>query len=147
MFEGDKCKMEDCPGVLELEEKEGCCRCHISPPCSYCTDSSYVCDTCGEGLEMEEETPKPVKPSKQTYKASTDWTIPWEQRVLKEWDGKSIVWRGEYHTHFTMIKEGFKPPGATKGEVLKEIGDGTFGGRWAFWEDGATYFKYIAQTD
>lgn len=36
---------------------DSCCSCHISPPCSYCTDQDLHCLDCGEIAE-EYESPK-----------------------------------------------------------------------------------------
>jgi hypothetical protein len=42
-------------------EKEGCCSCHICPPCSYCVGDTTYCPECG--WEFGEE-PEPVESSK-----------------------------------------------------------------------------------
>lgn len=36
---------------------EGCCACHVSPPCAYCTNT-FECEDCKERFNMEgNETP------------------------------------------------------------------------------------------
>jgi len=63
-----KCTQEECDGtdyadaVLEVDLKwlDGCCSCHISPPCGFCTryadanlDEPEYCDRCGEPSPQE----------------------------------------------------------------------------------------------
>lgn len=43
--EGEVCNRDGCPGVLEFEKPENC-SCHISPPCSSCTDVRLRCPEC-----------------------------------------------------------------------------------------------------
>lgn len=43
---GDECP-ECHEGVMEEAVPEGCCSCHISPPCSFCLTQRFVCDVCG----------------------------------------------------------------------------------------------------
>jgi hypothetical protein len=45
-LKGELCNRDGCTGVI-IHEVEGSCSCHINPPCSYCTDDSMYCDTCG----------------------------------------------------------------------------------------------------
>ena len=33
-------------------EEEGCCSCHINPPCTYCTSHS-ICEECGKNVLNE----------------------------------------------------------------------------------------------
>jgi hypothetical protein len=44
--EGDRCDMEDCPGVLEYM-REGDCYCHLVPPCHSCVEAPLTCAHCG----------------------------------------------------------------------------------------------------
>jgi len=43
--EGDDCPKENCEGFLEYPEVMDC-SCHISPPCSACTENELTCGTC-----------------------------------------------------------------------------------------------------
>lgn len=52
--EGDKCRLPNCNGILELEKVENC-SCHISPPCHRCTELRLLCSECGEEPDLEEE--------------------------------------------------------------------------------------------
>ncbi|WP_217351990.1 hypothetical protein, partial [Ruegeria sp. HKCCD8929] len=51
------------------------------------------------------------------------------------------------HSNFSMTRTGTMPPGTTKERVLEVIGDGTFGGRWDWFEEGIDgqpgSFRYI----
>lgn len=44
--EGDVCNRDGCPGIIEEGEREGCCSCHINPPCSVCTEPRNRCPVC-----------------------------------------------------------------------------------------------------
>ena len=53
LVEGDVCNRNGCKGIIEEDPDlvEGCCSCHINPPCSYCvTDKAFcpVCDWVGQ---------------------------------------------------------------------------------------------------
>lgn len=45
-LEGEVCGRNGCDGVLKEGDKDGCCSCHIAPPCSYCTMSAEYCPKC-----------------------------------------------------------------------------------------------------
>ena len=44
--EGDKCLHSDCLGLMLYSLSENC-SCHISPPCSSCTNVRLTCNECG----------------------------------------------------------------------------------------------------
>lgn len=48
--EGDVCGIDGCDGKLFYPDVKGC-SCHISPPCSACTDNQLECKKCGEQPE------------------------------------------------------------------------------------------------
>lgn len=50
--EGSVCARDGCEGIMEIKPAENC-SCHISPPCSACTDASLWCPECE--YEIEEE--------------------------------------------------------------------------------------------
>ncbi len=45
--EGDRCLSSGCQGFYRVV-LDGDCRCHISPPCSACTDAKLTCGECGD---------------------------------------------------------------------------------------------------
>jgi hypothetical protein len=46
--EGDECANPNCRGLYESRGSEdGCCSCHIAPPCGWCTDQFLACTECG----------------------------------------------------------------------------------------------------
>lgn len=79
-------------------------------------------------------------PARQTPLRDTG-TYVWTEQPL---DPTKLDYRNREHTHFTMIKEGVYPEGMTMEEVRKEV-DGTFGGRFEYFDKGK--FKFIAYTD
>lgn len=56
--EGDHCGRNGCSGTIELgDPDDGCCSCHINPPCSYCTGKRLICNECGHEVgEQENES-------------------------------------------------------------------------------------------
>ena len=129
-YEGEDCGRDGCDGIIEDRPVEGC-SCHINPPCSACTSPAEFCPVCD--WEAEDD---PI-PSYQHPPVK-----PYEPKPL---DTTKIDWRCHPHTHFTMIRRGCHPKGTTRKEVLEEIGEGTFGGRFNYFTD--TSFEYIAYTD
>ena len=136
MYLGYYEKGDVCPecrkGIIDWPPVENC-SCHINPPCSACTDRLLACPECGwederpdykyvvitPGLSMREDAPRPL-------------------------DNSKIDYRAKMHTHFSMIKEGVYPKGASREEV-EAVVRGTFGGRFELFGNGK--FKYIAYTD
>lgn len=48
MEEDSICNRDGCQGVMEwVPGGDGVCSCHISPPCSSCTDCTMECPVCG----------------------------------------------------------------------------------------------------
>ena len=134
--EGEACNRDACKGILDVHPVEGC-SCHINPPCGACTEPRGFCPVCG-WEESEDPEPEPEKPVREY---DTTWFKP---RTLKDLDSTKIDYIRKEHTHFTMICEGVYPPGATREEVAKAC-QGTFGGRFTYFENGK--FHYIAYTD
>jgi hypothetical protein len=135
--EGEVCKRKGCKGVLAVHPVEGC-SCHIHPPCGACTEPAEYCPECG--YERKDDFVMNgfvVSPNKETGVFRS-----WEPRPL---DNTKIDWRHEHHTHFTMKKVGVCPEGTTTADILKAVGEGTFGGR--FEQFGGGRFTYIAYTD
>jgi len=130
--EGDRCSQKDCNGVLEYPEVENC-SCHITPPCSACTNQQLVCSECGWEDEAEPYTYVQVAPglAMQEYKP----------RPL---DNTKVDYRIKMHTHFTQKCVGVYPEGMSMADVQKVV-DGTFGGR--FLKFGGGKFEFVAYTD
>lgn len=140
--EGDTCNREGCKGVIQMRKAVNC-SCHLSAPCSACTEARQHCDTC-EWDEADEPAPapEPMSQKEQDYwKAQRE---EWERIRNAPLDNTKVSWRDLPHTHFTMIKEGVYPEHMTRSEVAKEVA-GTFGGRFEYFGGGK--FKYIAYTD
>lgn len=139
---GDVCARDGCDGIISERAKDGCCSCHISPPCGYCTEPAECCPKCGWRL-VDDETSfngfrvGPVKPN-------GSWTH-YRPRPL---DPTKIDYRIMSHTNSSQICEGVYPETSDAAEdksaVLARV-KGTFGGRFEHF--GAGKFKYIAYTD
>lgn len=131
--EGDKCPESKCKGKLSYRPKDGCCSCHINPPCGYCTNTRLLCDEC----DWRDESPE----HKYIQVAPGLSTLEYRQKPL---DNTKIDYRSKMHTGSSMIKEGVYPEGTSMADVRKEV-DGTFGGRFEHFDNGR--FKFIAYTD
>lgn len=153
IVKGEVCNRDGCEGIIDEHEKEGCCACHINPPCSYCTtDTSYcpVCDwSCEDDCVATVIDPEVEKRNREYYKLQNE---KWEAaRTLfySRYNGKEPIpkleIRAEGHTHFSMIKRGVFPKGTETKESLYPKVRGTFGGRFTRFNDYS--FEYIAYTD
>jgi hypothetical protein len=136
LLKDEICNRNGCKGIIEVEEKEGGCSCHINPPCSFCTDKVYSCPKCG--WNSKDDTTQLGK-DKKNYDV-----FNFKIRTFADLDKTKIDWISKTHTHFTMIKEGVYPVGKTMEDVRKLV-VGTFGGRFELFQNGR--FKYIAYTD
>lgn len=130
--EGDRCTQKGCTGHMEFPPTENC-SCHISPPCSACTDKKLTCDECG----WEDDAPD----EKFVHVGGGISMLEFKSRPL---DPTKIDYRNKMHSSCSMIKEGVYPIGTSMEEVRKVV-DGTFGGRFEYFRDGK--FKFIAYTD
>jgi hypothetical protein len=130
--EGDKCPKYPCKGKMHYPLPENC-SCHISPPCSACTDIVLTCNECGWEDDSEPERAVMVCPGLSE--------IIHKPRKL---DNTKIDYRILPHTHFTMILKGVYPEHMSQQEVKEQV-KGTFGGRMVSFKDGK--FEYIAYTD
>lgn len=155
---GDTCNRDGCKGIIAEHESDGCCSCHINPPCSYCTTSREYCPECyWDGREEQiqsdndrTEAYNKMKPLEAHYNLAMDQEESHRDRILKRMSGKlpivAIDWTYESHTHFSMIKFGVFPTGTTREELVSKI-KGTFGGRFEYFNPEKGTFRYIAYTD
>lgn len=152
-LKGELCNRDGCKGIIDEHEKEGCCSCHINPPCGYCTDSSEYCPECNwEG--REEQLQHQYKPLPNDAQSVYNRSMAREDTYRKKIDeiragrGKAIeiTWYDEGHTHFTMKKIGVFPIG-TSGNLVESKVKGTFGGRFEEFNKDRGTFTYIAYTD
>jgi hypothetical protein len=141
--EGEACHRNGCEGIIDRShEPEGCCSCHISPPCGHCTTPRETCPVCG-WLLVDEETQfngykvGPVQPNGA-------WTH-YRPRPL---DPTKIDYRITPHTNSSQLCTGVYPvssdEAADRAAVLSRV-KGTFGGRFNKFGGGA--FEYVAYTD
>lgn len=135
-YEGDTCNLEGCSGILGYPPVQGC-SCHLSPPCSACTDNPLTCPECGWQEDRRFIMNDHVLSENKT-------TGIWRDHGLRPLDPTRIDWHSFSHSHCSMIKEGVYPEGTTSKQV-QEVVDGTFGGKFESFGNGK--FKFIAYTD
>lgn len=136
--EGETCNRNGCNGTIDIHPAENC-SCHISPPCGACTSPRAFCQECyWEESEEHVINDYVVQVDRETgvYKS-------WEPRPL---DNTKIDYKNRSHSSCSMIKEGVFPIGTTMEQVRKEV-DGTFGGRFEYFDAKNGKFKFIAYTD
>ena len=51
--EGDRCNRDECEGHMRIKT-DGNCSCHLSAPCSSCTNAWLECDICGASIYQED---------------------------------------------------------------------------------------------
>lgn len=118
---GEICNRNGCVGIIEEGEKEGCCSCHINPPCSYCTTQTEYCPICGWSAEEEQREyderqrqyylknpPKPI-----VYKSE-------EQRFQELKDGEFGFINVEYDGH-TIVRLRGKHPNMSAKEIYSRL--------------------------
>ena len=150
-IKGEICNRDGCCGVIAEHEKEGCCSCHIHPPCSYCTTDTSFCPICNWepsdditliDSEMQKRNQEYYQRENEKWQAARDL-------FYNRFNGKEPIpvleIRTEAHTHFSQKVVGVFPAGTeTKDTLLPKV-KGTFGGR--FTRLGTYNFEYIAYTD
>lgn len=138
--EGETCWRNGCQGVIELlPHKLDGCSCHISPPCSYCTEILEYCPECG--WEAEEDK-RAIRAGEHAIIFHPDGFVTWpKDRPL---DPRKIDYRIKPHSNSSQLCEGVYPEGTTSDEVRARV-NGTFGGK--FEQFGGGKFRFIAYTD
>lgn len=116
--EGEVCNRNGCNGIIEEGEKEGCCSCHINPPCSYCTTQTEYCPICGWSAEEDQRKyldEYAKKQSSSTYVYKSD-----EQRFKELKDGEfgyiDVVSGGH-----TIVRLKGKHPNMTRKEIFERL--------------------------
>lgn len=149
---GEQCNRDGCTGIITEHDKDGCCSCHINPPCDYCASATGYCPVCGWD-DVEEQRAAPVyelsDKDKATYKAERDSRYEFIENFNRIWRGEKeadqLILIPESHTHFSMKVRGVHPAGYVfTDDDLRKI-RGTFGGRYEYKDDRR--FIYIAYTD
>lgn len=128
--DGDVCNRDGCEGILEYPPVKDC-YCHLSPPCHNCTENPLTCPECGWD---ESDDNEPFWPSPTII----------EQLIGTPTNPTQIAWQKWPHTSSSMLIKGTYPEGVTQEEVRKRV-DGTFGGRFTYFDHGS--FEFIAYTD
>lgn len=138
--DGATCWRNGCQGVIAEHPVENC-SCHISPPCSACTNPREYCPECGWEAEEEER----AWYLNNTRIVATDKTMTVGHSMgFRPLDPRKLEWHSLSHSNSSMIKEGVYPEEMTQSEVEMRV-KGTFGGRFEYFRNGK--FKYIAYTD
>lgn len=135
---GEKCNRDGCQGIINEHSAEGCCSCHINPPCSYCTTARGYCPECDwDGRDEQMQYEKSIT---EMYYATEFFGLSvyhskgaetYRSRVVDMIAGKlprpnCLMYLDKGHTHFSMIKEGVFPECMSVDELVKEV-KGTFG--------------------
>ena len=157
-LKGEKCNRNGCEGIIAEHYTDTCCSCHNNPPCSHCTTSREYCPVCDwSGRDEQIETESKITesygyagmPGLSYY--NSEGANTYRSRVLKMMSGQmarpnTLMYVNEGHTHFSMIKKGIFPEGMKREDLLKEI-NGTFGGRFQYYNADTGVFNFIAYTD
>lgn len=140
-YEGEVCNREGCKGFIELEKVENC-SCHISAPCWAHENAGLCCPDCGWRAADDPLCVREICTITIDL-GGVGTFFDSKPRVL---DPTKIDWTWEPHSSSSMIKKGVFPPGTTR-EQVREVVDGTFGGRFESFDEKRCTFKFIAYTD
>lgn len=154
-FKGEICNRNGCVGIIDEKLIDGCCSCHISPPCSYCTTAKEYCPECDWDAETEQQESESANVKnflesgqREHYENRWQKTHDKEQLFLQRYRGElpisEIDYRIQGHSSCSQKVIGFFPAGATRSQIEEKV-KGTFGGRFASFNDRT--FEYIAYTD
>jgi len=150
---GEVCERNGCQGVIEEKESDGCCSCHIAPPCSYCETPLEHCPECDwdalEELEAEQHAIWQAAMTKTPEQKAAErryWELTKIKHMAKRFDPTKINSRIRSHTHFSQIVEGWFPSHMSREDVRKHA-NGTFGGRFQHFSKEKQTFTFIAYTD
>lgn len=135
--EGEICNRGGCAGLIEIND-EGCCSCHISPPCSYCVDDKHFCPECGWSGREEQHYVSPVLyalPPLYEYRSPTE-----RFNALK---GDKVEWVDitPKENYYFMVEKGKYPEGTTREEILSHF-DVCFGYAYLHMSEGVFEIKY-----
>lgn len=147
---GEICNRDGCEGIICEHEKEGSCRCHISPPCSYCEYDNNYCPECDwQGREDQISYKTLPSESIERYKKETAELDEFYKTFWLMYRGKKeiekLVIIHQSHTHFSQKLIGVFPKGTETRESIMEEVIGTFGGRFESFTE--TSFSFIEYTD
>ncbi|MGR0185485.1 hypothetical protein [Azospirillum aestuarii] len=117
-----------CGGALHFPPVENC-RCHISAPCSYCTDNRLVCDGCG----WEEPATAHAPLRKEDHDAYAKWAEEWAEAKARghtfPHGGRIFNISDDGRSGSTMVFTGQYEGPVTVTDIFNYLGDGTFGHR------------------
>ena len=131
LIEDEKCNRDGCVGIMQRVDTDGCCSCHINPPCSYCTDAEFICDTCEFLVEVEQldYDTKPQAPLK--YKTPDE--------KYKELDKNKFNYITIAGAYYFMEYKGYCPD-MTRDEVEEKFNT-CFGRKWLYFGDNKFHLK------
>jgi len=141
--EGGVCP--ECDGTLEYPPVRGC-YCHISPPCSACTDLRLKCVDCGWEEPEPEEPPPPTQAERDGWaKYLADWEAARQRGHILPGGGRIFNIHEDGRSGSTMVFTGQYEGEVTAKEIFDYLGDGTFGHRGPTLGNGR--FSYTKITD
>jgi hypothetical protein len=138
LIEGEVCDRGGCLGKMVIVDSDGGCSCHISPPCAYCVDAEFECDTCETLAEKPETTTKGYDRS------------PWllterksDHERFAELSGEKIEWIDitPANNYYFRVKRGKYPAGTTVGQI-KDCFNLCFGYSYLNMYEGVFKIKY-----
>lgn len=118
LYKGEVCNRDGCKGIIDEKIVEGCCSCHIKPPCSYCTTPKEFCPECGWDAEAEQglyfdsnvingdEVGRRYKSSQELFNEIPDGQFGW------------VIWSS--NMSFMIIKG--KHLNMTRKEICEKVG-------------------------
>lgn len=129
--EGNKCPNLDCTGHIVIDYPDGGCSCHINAPCSRCTSSFLVCDTCGEKEPEDDYLHVPVMAYRSIGMGITELYC---KNPSKDLGNCKRIYDYDYDSSSgsTMVYKGKYEGPVTPQDIIDALGVGTFGKRGPF---------------
>lgn len=119
ILKGEKCNRDGCDGIIDAQEKEGCCSCHINPPCGYCTTPSEYCPECG--WSAEEEQREYLKEYAKRTKVSYQYQYKSDEQLFKELKNGVFGYIRVVSGGHTIVRLKGKHPNMTTKEIYSKL--------------------------
>ncbi len=122
---------------MHFPKVEGC-YCHVVAPCSACTDNKLTCDECEWAFD-------PPAPETSWRMAAPGLTEIYTRNPSVELGGGKRIFDFDYNgaSGSTMEYKGRCTPEVTPEDILKYFGNGTFGHRGPYVNNGLFTFTKI----
>lgn len=121
LLKGEKCNRNGCNGIIDEHEKEGCCSCHINPPCSYCTTPSEYCPECGWDAEEEQREYENHQAMYYAQNPPKKYAYKTDEELFRELKNGELGYVRVCSGAHSVVRLKGKHPNLTIGEIYRRL--------------------------